>query len=643
MRRLLNRLSLQRRLEALVAVSTLMALAFGGLVLRDAWQAASEASAVTGLARLAVATSAAVHELQKERGRSSGYLGSHGQQFGTELDEQRRQSDAALAALDTAMKAADPSADVREQLGRASTRRQGLASMRARVQAAEIPAPEAIDYYAAVIGDYLAAVDAMALVPREGDVTRQLVAYGNFLQAKESAGLERAVLSNVFSADRFTPALYRTFAGVVAREQTRLSLFRTHANPQDASLLERTVSGADVTHVMDWRTLAFERADRGGFGVNSADWFSGATARIDLMKKVEDRLSTGIVANAEARLRSAEHMMALVVGLGLVTLVLGVGGALVIGRTTSTAIAHVATELTESAEQVAAAARQVSASAQSLAQGATEQAASIEETSASMEEMGSMTHKNSEHAREAAQLVASMSEHVGRSNAALEHMVVSMQAITDSSARVGAIIKTIDEIAFQTNILALNAAVEAARAGEAGLGFAVVADEVRSLAQRASAAARDTASMIEESIARSREGSVRVSEVTDAIEAITRSVSAVEGIVSDVREASAQQTTGIDQVSTALTQMEQVTQGTAATAEQSAAASEELHAQAEASIAVVRELHDIVHGAQDGSTPSAPAATRRRGAPTGERGRPRVVSLQARRGAPETRGIAVAR
>jgi len=239
--------------------------------------------------------------------------------------------------------------------------------------------------------------------------------------------------------------------------------------------------------------------------------------------------------------------------------------------------------------------------------------------------------------------VASMSEHVGRSNAALEHMVVSMQAITDSSARVGAIIKTIDEIAFQTNILALNAAVEAARAGEAGLGFAVVADEVRSLAQRASAAARDTASMIEESIARSREGSVRVSEVTDAIEAITRSVSAVEGIVSDVREASAQQTTGIDQVSTALTQMEQVTQGTAATAEQSAAASEELHAQAEASIAVVRELHDIVHGAQDGSTPSAPAATRRRGAPTGERGRPRVVSLQARRGAPETRGIAVAR
>jgi hypothetical protein len=263
-----------------------------------------------------------------------------------------------------------------------------------------------------------------------------------------------------------------------------------------------------------------------------------------------------------------------------------------------------AAEIRESSSQVLQLARMVATSSQSLSQGATEQAASLEETSASMEEMASMTRKNAENATEATRLVTDVAQQVLASNVALTEMVTSMTAIKESSNKVAKIIKTIDEIAFQTNILALNAAVEAARAGEAGMGFAVVADEVRNLAQRSAQAARDTAGLIEESIARSQEGAGKVEQVASAIEAITSSVQQVKGIVEEVRESSQQQTQGIDQVSQAIAQMEKVTQTTAATAEESAAASEELNAQAESAIAVVSKLDAGWHRPSAGSLPS---------------------------------------
>ena len=276
-------------------------------------------------------------------------------------------------------------------------------------------------------------------------------------------------------------------------------------------------------------------------------------------------------------------------------------------------------------------------SSQSLSQGATEQAASLEETSASMEEMASMTRKTSENAHQAATLVTGVAQQVEESNAALAGMVTSMSAIRESSNKVAKIIKTIDEIAFQTNILALNAAVEAARAGEAGMGFAVVADEVRNLAQRSAQAAKDTAALIEESIARSQEGSGKVEQVASAIATITSSVSQVKAIVQEVREASRQQTQGIDQVTQAIAQMEKVTQTTAATAEESAAASEELNAQAEGSMAVVHELEAMVGGA---SRRPVAADADEDGPGGGRRPDPRGHGAEARAPAPGTRPTA---
>jgi methyl-accepting chemotaxis protein len=290
-----------------------------------------------------------------------------------------------------------------------------------------------------------------------------------------------------------------------------------------------------------------------------------------------------------------------------------------------------ANEIREASGQVLQLSRLVATSSQSLSQGATEQAASLEETSASMEEMASMTRKNAENATQATSLVTDVAQQVTASNAALGEMVTSMTDIKESSNKVAKIIKTIDEIAFQTNILALNAAVEAARAGEAGMGFAVVADEVRNLAQRSAQAARDTAGLIEESIARSKEGADKVEQVAAAIEAITRSVSEVKGIVEEVRQSSQQQTQGIDQVSQAIAQMEKVTQTTAATAEESAAASEELNAQAESSIAVVAKLDGWRLGL------NAPRSSQGTNRPLAPALRPSPIALRPALGAPAAR------
>ena len=284
--------------------------------------------------------------------------------------------------------------------------------------------------------------------------------------------------------------------------------------------------------------------------------------------------------------------------LGLLAVLVVAGGiiAFLVVRSTRRTLADAANELRRTVGEVTAASTQVAASSQTLSEGATTQAASLEETSASMEEMASMTRQNAENSTQAAAMMADSERLVSTANDALGGMVASMTAIRDSSDKVGRIIRTIDEIAFQTNILALNAAVEAARAGEAGMGFAVVSDEVRALAQRSAQAAKDTALLIEESIANAHDGQKKVHHVSDAIASITASTNRVRGLVDQVSEASRQQAQGISQVSQAIAQMESVTQTTAAMAEESAAASVELNAQAGAAMDVIARLAAFVGG-----------------------------------------------
>ncbi|MGB7218342.1 MAG: methyl-accepting chemotaxis protein [Vicinamibacterales bacterium] len=250
----------------------------------------------------------------------------------------------------------------------------------------------------------------------------------------------------------------------------------------------------------------------------------------------------------------------------------------------------------EGGNDLATAASQVSVSAQSLAQTASEQAASLEETSATIEELSSMTHQNADHAQQVATLMRAADQKAVESNQAMDAASLSMTSIEESSQKVSRILKTIDEITFQTNILALNAAVEAARAGEAGLGFAAVAEEVRNLAQRSATAAKETATLVEESVTKARDGKQRVQQLAASLSDIAAHVRQVRELADDVSAASRQQAQGIGQVSEAITHMEQVTQTLAATSEENSAASQEMSAQSGVTLKVASEIHRLVHG-----------------------------------------------
>lgn len=323
-------------------------------------------------------------------------------------------------------------------------------------------------------------------------------------------------------------------------------------------------------------------------------------------KMLEWNQAAAISASAEIVDRTAVALTtAAVIVIG------GIVSAVVIGwlviRGINKSLHVMGASLDEASNQVASAASQLSGSSQSLSEGSAEQAASLEEASSSLEELTSMTKRNAESARSAKTISGETRGAAEQGNGAMVEMIEAMQSIKTSSADIAKIIKSIDEIAFQTNILALNAAVEAARAGEAGMGFAVVAEEVRALAQRSANAAKETASKIEVAIRNSEQGAMISDKVASSLKVIAEKATGLDSIISEIATASSEQAQGITQINSAVSQMDKVTQSNASSAEETAAAAEELNAQAGSLRESVESLRLLV-GGSGASSQQAPAA-----------------------------------
>jgi methyl-accepting chemotaxis protein len=277
-------------------------------------------------------------------------------------------------------------------------------------------------------------------------------------------------------------------------------------------------------------------------------------------------------------------------------------------------IKGVSYDLDTSSNQIDGAAGQIAGASQSLADGASRQAAAVEETSSSLEEMSSMTRQNADNANQANHLMSQTQQVVGRANDSMKDLTRAMGDISSASEQTSKIIKTIDEIAFQTNLLALNAAVEAARAGEAGAGFAVVAEEVRNLALRSAEAAKNTSNLIEDTVNKIRNGSEIVTKTNQDFNEVTVSAGKISELISEIAAASHEQAQGIEQISKTVTELDQIVQSNASSAEETASASEEMSAQSKAMKESVIELVSLVGGEhlaeKISSAPSLSAGTK---------------------------------
>jgi len=292
--------------------------------------------------------------------------------------------------------------------------------------------------------------------------------------------------------------------------------------------------------------------------------------------------------------------------LGLAALVAALGVVYVLARSIARPLDRVTLELGSTVETLDTATAELKEASRAIADGASSQAASFEETAAALEEMASMTRRNSEHAGSAKALAGQARAAVDSGAGDMAQMSQAMQEIKAAGDSITRIIRTIDEIAFQTNILALNAAVEAARAGEQGLGFAVVAEEVRSLAQRSAAAAKETSAKIGDAIAKSERGVSLSNRVAAGLNDILEKVRQVDELVAQIAAASKEQSEGISQINQSVGRMERITQDNAATTEETTQSIGHLTEQTQALKDAVRTLGQLVRGAERKSATVAP-------------------------------------
>jgi methyl-accepting chemotaxis protein len=298
----------------------------------------------------------------------------------------------------------------------------------------------------------------------------------------------------------------------------------------------------------------------------------------------------------EEAMAAVKAGVAKVVVVGLIVLAAALYLIYFLVSRTALALNAISKEMMEASLQVADAARSITSVSHTLSEGASGQSSALDETSASLAQMASMTRKNADNAARTSDTTARTVELIDGGVKAVDNMSQAMGEISDSSNEIGRIIKTIEEIAFQTNLLAVNAAVEAARAGEMGKGFAVVADEVRNLALRSAQAAGDTDSLIKSTVERVRHGAEIAAVLDSSFKEIDTGAKDVGKLIGEISRATNEQAQGVDQVNTAVARMDKVTHQNAASAGECASASEALSTQAVALEGMIDDLAGLVTG-----------------------------------------------
>jgi len=598
-------------LMLIIPLTGLMFYAVDGIAAK--YRVAQEMETLGELSALAVRISALVHETQKERGMTAGFIGSKGAKFASELQGRRADTDKKAAILAAFLQKFDKEKygpDFRGSLDNSLSALAKIKDIRAGVTALAIPAADAIGYYTDLNAAFLDAVAYMSKLSGNAAMTRDTAAYVNFLMSKERAGIERAVLSNTFAADKFGPGMFNKFAALVAAQDTYMKVFMSFADASQKEFYAKKLIGAPVDETRKMRAAAFEKFAEGGFGVDAGYWFKMQTEKIDLLKEVENKLSEDLETAAEklggaarASLVFFGALTLLLVSLTLVVSFFTAGNILrQIGGEPSVileaaqrisegdlavsldarggaetglfaAIKHMVDKIKEitgdvkmAADQVATGSREINFSSQQLSTGATEQAAASQEIISSIEALADGVKLSAANSKQTEDISAKAAKDAVAGSGVVKEAVSSMKLIAQK-------INIVEEIARQTNLLALNAAIEAARAGEHGKGFAVVASEVRKLAERSRQAAAEIGGLSAKSVTVAEETGRMLSLLVPEIQRTAH-------LVQEISAANRDQANGIEQMRVAMSQLDTVVQHNAASSEELSSTSEELSAQA---------------------------------------------------------------
>jgi methyl-accepting chemotaxis protein len=602
--------TLRGRLLLLFGLLLVVTLYYLVTNLTGEWRGLRQSREVTAITQGGITVSAVVHELQKERGLSAGFIGSKGAKFVDELKKQRELTDSQQQALRKLVESGEIAAlpaNLRRTLDEGIANLGKLGEMRNRVSALQATGPESFGFYTSAIDRLLAMLNQATAAADQEEIARQLMAYRLFINAKEQAGRERATINGALAANvPLNVLLFQRLLTIVTAQEVYLADFRTLAGADALKKLEALFADKPAQETARMRSVAIEKAFEGNFGIEPPLWFSTITAKIDAMKVLEDSLASGLQVTVKQFGEKSMFGLASASLLGLFALVLAVSFFLLLnsmlrrlhasvdiaGRlargdltvqvkadsqdeigqlmasleNTTDKLSHTIGEVRTAADALMNAAGQVSATAQSLSQSSSHQAASVEETTASIEEMTASINQNSENASVTDKIAGKAAQQAVDGSRAVRDTVEAMQQI---AAKIG----IIDDIAYQTNLLALNAAIEAARAGDAGKGFAVVAAEVRKLAERSQVAAQEISQVAGSSVSLSEKAG-------QLLDAMVPSIKKTSDLVQEIAATSHEQASGVGQINGAMGQLNKATQMNASASEELAATAEEMNGQA---------------------------------------------------------------